>query len=64
MWIVDTIDSWMVMGFRLMTLMYLLLIRFAITFPARQEYLDFISLNQEAARSLGFADLKEQWLEM
>jgi hypothetical protein len=29
----------------------------------RQQYLDFIEINQEGARSLGFEDLQEQWLE-
>ena len=29
----------------------------------RQQYLDFIGINQMAARSLGFNNLQEQWLE-
>ena len=29
----------------------------------REQYLDFIEINQEGARSLGFEDLQEQWLE-
>ena len=27
----------------------------------RQQYLDFIEINQEGAKSLGFEDLQEQW---
>ena len=29
----------------------------------REEYLDFIQIHQDGAKSLGFNDLKEQWLE-
>ena len=29
----------------------------------RQQYIDFIALNQEGAKSLGFDNLQQQWLE-
>ena len=29
----------------------------------RQQYLDFIAINQRAAQSLGFNNLQDQWIE-